>query len=97
MTLGAAYNQIYMKPYKIDKGIKLPGTNLVSVGTATTRITATLAILKPGESFLITDAMEGMLAAKRMRDYARRETLRGNTKFFAIRRLENGVRVWRNK
>jgi hypothetical protein len=84
-----------MKLYKIEKGIKLPMTNLVNVGTSTTRATATLAQLKPGEGFLITDAMEGVLSPKRMRDYARRENARGNSKIFAVRRLENGVRIWR--
>jgi hypothetical protein len=83
-----------MKPYKIEKGIKLPeAAQAVSDGTAS-RASATMSALLKGESFLIKDALEGLRAEKQMRDKNARERRRGSGKVFASRRLEAGVRIW---
>ena len=86
-----------MKPYKIDKGIKLPPVSVSNGANEMSRAVVTMLELKKGESFLVTDASESLRAEKRMRDFMLRERRRGGGKEFASRRLKTGVRIWRTK
>ena len=84
-----------MKPYKLEKGIKLPPPARPKIASAISRTAYTMQIMKAGESFLIADVVAAMKGDKRMRDMNGAERKRGSGKQFAARRTKRGLRIWR--
>lgn len=84
-----------MKPYKIEKGMKLPPPSRPQVASEISRAAFTMRLMKPGESFAVANDVEAMKAEKSMRDMNGAERKRGSGKQFAARRIKRGVRIWR--
>lgn len=86
-----------MKLYKIEKGIRLPPpTKAVSDGRPSAAA-VTMRLLNKGQSFLIKDTLDALIAQKKMRDMnARQRTTSGGRQFVA-RKVGSGARIWRVK
>jgi hypothetical protein len=84
-----------MKPYKLEKGIKLPPPARPKIASEISRAAYTMQMMKAGESFAVADAVEAMKAEKSMRDMNGAERKRGSGKQFAARRTKRGLRIWR--
>jgi hypothetical protein len=94
---GGRVQSSYMQPYKIEKGIKVPPPARAISNGKSSRAALTMSKLEKGQSFLIKEIVEAMLAEKKMRDFMRRERERGGKRAFVSRRVGGGVRIWRVK
>jgi hypothetical protein len=86
-----------MKPYKIDKKIKVPPPSRPKIATTTSRAAMTMQTLGAGESFLVADPFEAIKAEKSMRDMNATSRRRKDGRRYTSRRLSNGLRIWRLK
>ena len=80
-----------MKPFKIEKGLKVPppAKPKSSVGLIS-RAAYTMTLMKVGDSFLVSDDAEAARATRSMRDY----NGKGDKKFTS-RSVARGTRIWR--
>ncbi len=84
-----------MKPYKIEKLIKVPAPSRPKTATTISRAAATMAVLEAGDSFLVTESMEAIKAEKSMRDMNGTGRRQRNGRRYVSRRLPKGLRIWR--
>jgi hypothetical protein len=86
-----------MKLYKIEKGVKVPPPAKPTSNGRPSIAAATMQQLERGESFFIKDALDALIAQKKMRDMnARQRTVAGGRRFVA-RKAGTGTRIWRVK
>ena len=86
-----------MKPFKIEKGIKVPPPARPTLKTTPSRAAITMQALDAGDSFLIRDALEAIKAEKSMRDMNASARHRKDGRRYVARRLPKGLRIWRVK
>lgn len=86
-----------IKTYKIEPGIKVPAPANRPGNGHSSMATATMAIMKAGDSFLVRDVLDGVRAEKNMRDLMSRERKAGGKRKFVARRVKLGVRIWRTQ
>ena len=86
-----------MKLYRIENGIKVPAPATARSDGRPSMATVTMQQLERGESFLVKDALEAMIAQKKMRDMNARQRETGGGRQFVARKIGNGARIWRVK
>ena len=84
-----------MKPYKIEKGVKLPPPSRSKSASEISRAAVTMQTLEVGESFLVAEPLEAVKAEKSMREMNASARHRNDRHRFASRRLPRGLRIWR--
>ena len=83
----ACYTLVYMKLYKIEKGVPVPEVSHVTGNGEPSRVIETLKLLEKGDSFLIKDPLDALRAVKVVTDFNRRKRLKGDKMSFTTRRL----------
>ena len=86
-----------MKLYRIEKGIKVPTPATAKSDGRPSMAIVTMQRLEKGESFLVKDALEAMIAQKKMRDLNARQRETGGGRQFVARKVGSGARIWRVK
>ena len=86
-----------MKPYKIEKRIKVPAPSRPTTASTVSRAAITMQVLDVGDSFLVSDDLDAVKAEKSMRDMNAKCRARKDGRHFTSRRLPKGLRIWRAK